>query len=47
MMSIGALRLAIDDWNRDQGKRPIVVYLREAFAGLKSEIGKGVVLAED
>jgi AcrR family transcriptional regulator len=39
MMSIGALRLAIDNWNRDQGKRPIAIYLREAFAGLKSEIG--------
>jgi len=47
MMSVGALRLAIDNWNRDQGKRPIAVYLREAFAGLKSEVGKGVVLAED
>jgi AcrR family transcriptional regulator len=47
MMSVGALRLAIDNWNRDQGKRPIAVYLREAFAGLKSETGKGVVLAED
>jgi AcrR family transcriptional regulator len=47
MMSVGALRLAMDNWNRDQGKRPIAVYLREAFAGLKSEIGKGVVLAED
>jgi AcrR family transcriptional regulator len=43
MMSVGALRLAIDNWNRDQGKRPIAIYLREAFAGLKSEIGKGVV----
>ena len=38
MMSIGALRLAIDNWNRDQGKRPIAVYLKEAFADLKSEI---------
>jgi AcrR family transcriptional regulator len=47
MMSVGALRLAIDNWNRDQGKRPITVYLREAFAGLKSETGKGVFLAED
>jgi AcrR family transcriptional regulator len=47
MISVGALRLAIDDWNRDQGKRPIAVYLREAFAGLKSEIGRGVVLSED
>jgi AcrR family transcriptional regulator len=45
MISVGALRLAIDNWNRDQGKRPIAVYLREAFAGLKSEIGKGVDLA--
>ena len=43
MMSVGALRLAIDNWNRDQGKRPIAIYLREAFAGLKSEIAKGVV----
>jgi AcrR family transcriptional regulator len=38
MMSIGALRLAIDNWNRDQGKRPIAVYLKEAFADLKSAI---------
>jgi len=36
MMSIGALRLAIDNWNRDQGKRPISVYLKEVFADLKS-----------
>lgn len=43
MMSVGALRLAIDNWNGDQGKRPIAIYLREAFAGLKSEIAKGVV----
>ncbi|KRR05579.1 TetR/AcrR family transcriptional regulator [Bradyrhizobium valentinum] len=38
MMSVGALRLAIDNWNRDQGKRPIANYLKEAFADLKSEI---------
>ncbi|MFG3592560.1 TetR/AcrR family transcriptional regulator [Bradyrhizobium sp. RDI18] len=38
MMSVGALRLAIDNWNRDQGKRPIAIYLKEAFADLKSEI---------
>jgi AcrR family transcriptional regulator len=38
MMSIGALRLAIDNWNRDQGKRPLAIYLKEAFADLKSEI---------
>lgn len=38
MMSVGALRLAIDNWSRDQGKRPISVYLKEAFTHLKSEI---------
>lgn len=38
MMSVGALRLAIDNWNRDQGKRPISIYLKEAFADLKSEL---------
>ena len=38
MMSIGALRLAIDNWNREEGKRPIAAYLKEAFADLKSEI---------
>jgi AcrR family transcriptional regulator len=38
MMSSGALRLAIDNWNRDQGKRPISIYLKEAFADLKSEL---------
>jgi AcrR family transcriptional regulator len=37
MMSIGAFRLAIDSWNRDQGKRPIAAHLKEAFADLKSE----------
>jgi AcrR family transcriptional regulator len=37
MMSTGALRLAIDNWNRDQGTRSIAVYLKEAFADLKSE----------
>jgi AcrR family transcriptional regulator len=38
MMSIGALRLAIDNWSRDQGKRSISIYLKEAFADLKSEL---------
>lgn len=38
MMAIGALRLAIDNWSRDQGKRPISIYLKEAFADLKSEL---------
>ena len=38
MMSIGALRLAIDNWSRDQGKRSISIHLKEAFADLKSEL---------
>jgi hypothetical protein len=38
MMSIGAFRLAIDNWSRDEGKRPAGAYLKEAFANLKSEI---------
>jgi AcrR family transcriptional regulator len=38
MMSIGALRVAIDNWSRDQGKRPISIYLKETFADLKSEL---------
>jgi hypothetical protein len=38
MMSIGALRLAIDRWKGDQGKRPMSIYLNEAFADLKSAI---------
>jgi AcrR family transcriptional regulator len=38
MMSVGAFRLAIDSWTRDEGKRPIDVCLKEAFANLKSEI---------
>lgn len=38
MMSVGALRLAIDNWNRDQGKRPLATCLKEAFANLKSVI---------
>lgn len=38
MMSIGAMRVAIDNWSQDGGKRPMPKYLREAFAGLKETI---------
>jgi AcrR family transcriptional regulator len=37
MMSIGAMRLAIDSWSQENGKRPIAKYLREAFDNLKAE----------
>ena len=38
MVSIGAMRLALEFWSEDGGKRPVAAYLREAFADLKSEI---------
>ena len=41
MMSVGALRLAIDNWNRDQGKRPLAIHVMETFACLDQEIGGG------
>lgn len=41
MMSVGALRLAIDNWNRDQGKRPLAAHVKEAFACLDREVGGG------
>lgn len=37
MMSIGAFRLAIDNWSQDEGRRPFAAYLRECFANIKSE----------
>jgi AcrR family transcriptional regulator len=38
MMSIGALRLAVDRWSGDQGKRAMSICLKEAFADLTSAI---------
>jgi AcrR family transcriptional regulator len=38
MMSTGAMRLAIEAWSQEEGKRPIAAYLRESFANLKAEI---------
>lgn len=38
MMSIGAMRLAIDAWSQEGGKRPVAAYLLEAFANLKAQI---------
>lgn len=39
MLSIGAMRLAIDAWHRSGGKRPVVDFLRDAFADLQGELG--------
>jgi AcrR family transcriptional regulator len=38
MVSIGAMRLAIQTWRDDGGRRPIVDYLRESFAMLEEQI---------
>lgn len=38
MVSAGALRLAIDNWSAEQGRKPLADHLKEAFAGLKAEL---------
>lgn len=38
MLSIGAVRLSLDAFSREEGKRPLVELVREAFAALESEI---------
>lgn len=38
MLAIGAMRLALDAFNRDGGKRPIVELLNDAFDALEAEI---------
>jgi AcrR family transcriptional regulator len=38
MASIGALRLAVEAWLEQDGKRPLVKYIEDAFRNLKAEI---------
>jgi AcrR family transcriptional regulator len=38
MVSVGALRLAIDTWSADGGTRPLSKYLKESFDALKAEL---------
>ena len=38
MISIGAMRLAMETWRQENGKRSLAKYLRESFATLKAEI---------
>jgi AcrR family transcriptional regulator len=38
MVSLGALRLAVDAWLEQDGKRPLVKYIQDAFKNLKAEI---------
>lgn len=38
MVCIGALRLAMDSWAEDGGRRPIAEYLKAEFASIKPEL---------
>lgn len=38
MLSIGALRVSLETFNREDGRRPIAVLLHEAFDALQAEI---------
>jgi AcrR family transcriptional regulator len=38
MVAIGAMRLALDRWGEEGGKRTVATCLKEAFADLKAEI---------
>jgi AcrR family transcriptional regulator len=38
MASIGAMRLAVDTWLEQEGKRPLAKYIQDAFKNLKAEI---------
>jgi AcrR family transcriptional regulator len=38
MLSIGALRVSLETFNREDGRRPIAVLLNEAFDALEAEV---------
>ena len=38
MVSIGAMRVAMEAWRHEGGKKPLAKYLRETFTTLESEI---------
>ena len=41
MASIGVMRVAMEGWRQDGGKRPLMKYLQENFAALEAEIQNG------
>lgn len=43
MVCVGALRLSIDAWVEEEGRRPLGDHLQAAFARLGAEIGRGAV----
>jgi AcrR family transcriptional regulator len=38
MAAVGAMRLGMDAWRQDEGKRPIADYVREAFDRLRATV---------
>jgi hypothetical protein len=38
MVSVGALRLALDAWSAEEGKKPVSKYLKESFDILRAEL---------
>ena len=38
MVSMGTMRVAMEGWRQDGGKRPLTKYLQENFAALEAEI---------
>jgi hypothetical protein len=38
MAAVGAMRLGMDAWRQDGGKRPIADYVREAFDRLRATV---------
>ena len=42
MVSIGAMRVALEAWSEHGGTRPVATYLQEAFASLTAEIQPAV-----
>lgn len=38
MVTMGAMRVAMEGWRQDGGKRPLTKYLQENFAALEAEI---------
>lgn len=38
MAAVGALRIAVEAWSRDDGREPVAAYVGRAFAALRAEV---------
>lgn len=43
VVTVGALRLAIDEWTEEKGKKPLVDYLKQSFDALNGEFSEAAV----